>query len=81
MKEENCIEFCDAAGYSMAGVEFGRECFCGYSLGASGTQASELDCNMPCTGNSDELCGAGGRLNVFTNGDSAPTVLATAGDL
>ena len=80
MAEEKCIEFCDAKGYSMAGLEFGQECYCGYSLGPSGTKASELDCNMPCSGNGDELCGAGGRLNVFSNGDAAPTVLPQAGD-
>lgn len=80
VSEEQCIAFCDGHGYPVAGVEYGRECYCGYSLGPSGTKQSELDCNMPCKGNPDELCGAGNRLNVFTNGDSAPTTLPQAGD-
>jgi hypothetical protein len=30
--------------------------------------AADTDCNMPCSGNSSEVCGAGNRLSVFTNG-------------
>lgn len=79
MSEEKCIEFCDGHGYPIAGVEYGAECYCGYSLGATGVQEPESDCNMACSGNTQELCGAGNRLNVFTNGGPVPTVLPQAG--
>jgi hypothetical protein len=65
---------------ALAGVEFGKECFCGYAIDSSSIKSPEADCSMTCTGNGDEVCGAGGRINVFTNGDSAPAILAAEGD-
>ncbi|EFQ30435.1 WSC domain-containing protein [Colletotrichum graminicola M1.001] len=64
----------------MAGVEYGRECYCGYLIDSASAMAPESDCSKPCAGNSDEVCGNGGRLNVFTNGDSGPTILSASGD-
>jgi hypothetical protein len=78
--QEKCIEFCDQAGYSVAGVEWGKECYCGYLLDSSAVKSPETDCSMTCTGNDAENCGNGGRINVFTNGDSAPAILAATGD-
>ncbi|GKT47811.1 WSC domain-containing protein [Colletotrichum spaethianum] len=80
MSQEKCIEFCDGKGYSFAGVEWGRECFCGYALPKSALKALEGDCSKPCTGNRDEVCGDGGRINIFWNGDAAPEILAQSGD-
>ncbi|WQF76496.1 Putative carbohydrate-binding WSC [Colletotrichum destructivum] len=80
MSQEKCIEFCDGKGYSVAGVEWGRECYCGYLLASSATKAPEEECSKPCEGNRDEVCGEGGRINVFTNGDAAPAILAASGD-
>ncbi|KAF9873174.1 hypothetical protein CkaCkLH20_09337 [Colletotrichum karsti] len=80
LSQETCIEFCDGKGYGLAGVEWGKECYCGYLLDSSALKSAETDCSMPCTGNKDEVCGNGGRINVFTNGDSAPAVLAASGD-
>ncbi|GKT44524.1 WSC domain-containing protein [Colletotrichum spaethianum] len=80
MSQEKCIAYCDGKGYSMAGVEWGRECYCGYLLDTSADKSPETDCSKPCAGNSDEVCGNGGRINVFTNGDAAPAILAASGD-
>ncbi|KAK2058615.1 WSC-domain-containing protein [Colletotrichum caudatum] len=80
MTQEKCIAYCNSKGYGMAGVEYGRECYCGYILDFASSMAPETDCSKPCAGNSDQVCGNGGRLNVFTNGDSGPTVLAASGD-
>ncbi|KZL85915.1 copper radical oxidase [Colletotrichum incanum] len=80
MSQEKCIAYCDGKGYSVAGVEWGRECYCGYLLDDSADKALETDCSKPCVGNNDEVCGNGGRINVFTNGDVAPAILAAHGD-
>ena len=79
LNEVKCIEFCDAQGYSWAGVEFGQECYCGYGLHPA-TQTADSDCDMPCVGSPDQVCGAGGRLNVFSNGSPEPTTAPSAGD-
>ncbi|KAK1976643.1 WSC domain-containing protein [Colletotrichum cereale] len=80
MSQEKCIAYCDGKGYSVAGVEWGRECYCGYLLDTAADKALETECSKPCAGNSDEVCGEGGRLNVFTNGDAAPAIVAASGD-
>ena len=69
MTVESCGAYC--AKYQYFGVEYGRECYCGNSLTAQ--TANSADCSFPCAGNSAELCGAGNRLNVYTNtGYQAP---------
>lgn len=30
-----------------------------------GLAADQTDCSMPCSGNSEEICGAGDRLSVY----------------
>ncbi|OLN89009.1 WSC domain-containing protein-like protein 5 [Colletotrichum chlorophyti] len=80
LTQEKCIAFCDQRGYSVAGVEWGKECYCGYAVPPTTGKAAETDCGKPCTGNGEEVCGNGGRINVFTNGDAAPSELQASGD-
>jgi hypothetical protein len=54
--------------YPLAGLEIGYECFCG-------GRPDEFDnvfrlrnadnCDMPCTGNQDEICGGVWALSVY----------------
>ncbi|KAK2017628.1 WSC domain-containing protein [Colletotrichum eremochloae] len=80
MSQEKCIAFCDGRGYSVAGVEWGRECFCGYAVPKTAFKAPEEQCSKPCAGKREEVCGEGGRINIFWNGDAAPGILAQSGD-
>ncbi|KAG9230010.1 WSC domain-containing protein [Amylocarpus encephaloides] len=68
MTIELCLSTC--YNYAYAGVEYGRECWCGNSLNTAnyGTQAlnvSDSQCNFQCPGNSTEYCGAGGRMSLY----------------
>lgn len=64
---EGCITSCIALGYSIAGVEYGSQCFCDNQIENSGTLAiAQTDCDLPCSGNSAETCGAGDRLNIYS---------------
>ncbi|KAI1438727.1 heme peroxidase [Xylaria sp. CBS 124048] len=76
---ESCASFCQA--YHYFGTEFGRECHCGNVLGASSNQTELSDCNMPCTGDPTEFCGASNRLNLYyantTVGPSQPSIVST----
>ena len=60
-----CIEAC--AGYTYAGLEYGKQCFCGNSIPSSAVpQANQLgSCNMPCAGNSSQYCGGGSQLSLY----------------
>ena len=61
--QETCVAACKSRGYRVAGVEYGRECWCGGSVPP--TKAPEGDCNMVCAGDQGELCGGSLRLGVF----------------
>jgi WSC domain-containing protein len=74
MSLENCATLCSS--YTMFGTEYAEECYCGNGILASAIREPVSDCNMPCTGNSSELCGAGNRLSLFfkVNTTTPPTV-------
>ncbi|KAF0320781.1 WSC domain-containing protein [Colletotrichum asianum] len=72
MTEESCVNFCQEHGFPVAGVEYSSECWCDYRIPAE--RRPETDCNMVCSGDSTEYCGAGNRLTVFSNGGTSPAV-------
>ncbi|VBB71455.1 Putative protein of unknown function [Podospora comata] len=81
MTAAKCAENC--ADYDFFGTQWSRECFCGSILPTE--QATASDCSMPCSGDDNELCGAGMRLNVYsfdkettTTSSSEPTSLPTS---
>ena len=62
-----CVSACQAAGFSLAGAEYGGECWCGNSFQNGGGPAPDgsSSCNMPCNGNSSEYCGGPNRLEAY----------------
>jgi len=38
---------------------------CDNVIHSPGARVGALDCNMHCTGNAAEICGAGDRINIF----------------
>ena len=73
MSNELCGQFCMELGYSMFGTEWSQQCFCGNYLESGSVKEPETDCNMQCSGNGKELCGAGNRLSVWNATTSAAT--------
>ncbi|KAL6354487.1 hypothetical protein LRP88_11824 [Fusarium phalaenopsidis] len=76
MTIDACLEKCWMFKY--AGVEYGRECWCGDTLnwegntGATpGKNVTMDDCNFKCPGNSLSFCGAGSRMNLYINNSTA----------
>jgi hypothetical protein len=63
-----CINYCGAKGFSMAGTEFGGQCFCGNELSSMSSKLDETSCNMPCEGDRTQTCGGGLALCVFKAG-------------
>ncbi|CCA72580.1 related to glyoxal oxidase precursor [Serendipita indica DSM 11827] len=62
----SCISQCSAAGYKVAGLQYGNECWCGNHLQNAAVKAtSEADCNMACPGDTTHACGGPNRLNVY----------------
>ncbi|KAF2433685.1 galactose oxidase [Tothia fuscella] len=67
---DSCITSCAQLGYSVAGMEYGVQCFCDNYIRNSGVLAAQdSECNMKCSGaaGEQELCGAGNRISVYSN--------------
>ncbi|KAJ7842084.1 WSC domain-containing protein, partial [Mycena leptocephala] len=67
---EKCIAFCDSKKLEYCGLEYGSECYGGNSLKATARNVTE--CNMKCSGNTGESCGAGNRIRVYMKSASPP---------
>ncbi|KAK3378435.1 hypothetical protein B0H63DRAFT_397603 [Podospora didyma] len=76
MTLESCAAFCSA--YTYFGTEYGRECYCGNSLGAGSVPAPVGDCSMTCAGNPLEYCGAGNRLELYQLGSGTSSVVSSS---
>ncbi|KAI0427654.1 WSC domain-containing protein [Xylaria sp. FL1042] len=68
MTVEKCISICSDKGFEYAGLEFKSQCFCGHGtpqdrLPTRGTQG---DCSLPCSGDSNQLCGGAAQVSVYT---------------
>jgi len=59
-----CRDAC--RGYTFAGVEFGEQCFCGNVPPLPPMLKPSSECNMPCSGDSSQICGGFARINIYT---------------
>ncbi|KAG8805415.1 hypothetical protein FRC17_005529, partial [Serendipita sp. 399] len=78
MTVQKCIDGCAAAGFSSAGVEFGRECFCDNVTFPPRQSEDMSECNKPCTGDASEICGGPDRILIYYN-DPVPSLETYAG--
>lgn len=68
MTVELCVQTCHAKGYSWAGVEYSRECYCnnaGVVNGGAVASGGDAECSMLCVGNKAEYCGGSSRVSVY----------------
>jgi WSC domain len=66
---ESCVASCVGLGYTVAGMEYSQQCFCGnYTVNGATLAPADTDCSMPCSGNSKEFCGAGNRMSIYSKG-------------
>ncbi|KAF9559523.1 WSC-domain-containing protein [Agrocybe pediades] len=72
MTIETCISFCSAGGFIFSGVEFGH---CDSTIQIPSQPAPASDCNMACSGNSQELCGGPVRMNIFQSNKPPPVIV------
>ena len=53
-------------GYTYAGMADGYECYCGNS--EDNLNGLSTDCNVPCSGDSNNICGGDDSLSVYKIG-------------
>ncbi|KAK9780159.1 putative WSC domain-containing protein [Seiridium cardinale] len=65
-----CLDACKNANYQFAGLEYGRECWCGATRAQNLEDASDpscaMQCDMPCGGNNAQMCGGRGAISLYT---------------
>lgn len=67
----SCVQFCNDRGFRYAGVEYGKECFCGNSIAPGRLPDAAAgflgNCNFPCSGDPDQICGGYGQIGIYEN--------------
>jgi len=63
----SCVEYCNDAGFSMAGAEYSNQCYCGNSMTSGRAPVEGLmgACDMPCAGNSTQNCGGAAWISLY----------------
>lgn len=64
----NCLQACQAAGFSYCGEEYYSECYGSKTAPKTtlaGSDPLTAGCNYPCKGNSSESCGGSSRIIVY----------------
>ncbi|XP_062613310.1 LOW QUALITY PROTEIN: xylosyltransferase oxt-like [Saccostrea cucullata] len=61
-----CIDYCIQTGFRYAGLQYGRECWCGNSFGKHGTEGAS--CNQACPAKTSEMCGGYLTSSVYSTG-------------
>ncbi|OCF75909.1 hypothetical protein I204_03206 [Kwoniella mangroviensis CBS 8886] len=73
-----CQTFCSSKGYSLAGVSYGKQCFCGNSVDSTKRQSSETGCSYACTGDKTLKCGGFWYLNIYSSSGTISTTSAVS---
>ncbi|KAF8198768.1 hypothetical protein K438DRAFT_1583937, partial [Mycena galopus ATCC 62051] len=62
-----CMAYCAKLNYSMSGVEYGSECYCGnaWANGISPADIPASSCDMPCSGAPGIMCGGSWAIQVY----------------
>ena len=68
MTPEMCQRICFVDNdFTYSGVQYFHECFCGNVEPPTTKLRTRSECDAPCAGNSDKMCGGSWRMNVYKN--------------
>jgi len=70
---ESCLDMCQQHGFVLGGVENGNQCYCSSMVGLGSVPVS-TGCNLPCQGNTSELCGGHNFLNLYSQHYNPPPI-------
>ncbi|KAH0287144.1 WSC domain-containing protein, partial [Aureobasidium sp. EXF-3399] len=65
MTVQKCGDFCISKGFSMFGLEYASECYCGNARASTSQLTTDSKCSMACKGNNAQLCGAGSLMVLY----------------
>ncbi|KAL2072787.1 hypothetical protein VTL71DRAFT_12130 [Oculimacula yallundae] len=79
MTLESCVGFCNSAGFSLAGLENGSECYCANAIQSDGATygvSGQTGCTYTCAGKSSQICGGSNVLSLYSKTAAAVPVAA-----
>lgn len=59
-----CMDICIEGGYTYSGTQYGHQCFCGGEDTDHLKHGESADCDMPCAGDENEMCGGRWCMSV-----------------
>ncbi|KAH8991415.1 WSC domain-containing protein [Lactarius hatsudake] len=62
---ESCVSACKSQSFTIAGLEYARECWCGNEVRIPGVPISQGACNQACIGDNTEVCGGPNALQLY----------------
>ena len=67
MTVETCVDYCSGKGFSIAGLEYSTQCYCGNTIATKGAPIPGVmgNCVMKCGGDSGEYCGGYGTISLY----------------
>lgn len=77
MTIEICQNACAKAGFTLAGLEYGGECYCDNAYHNGGVPVKD-GCTMSCNGDRTKICGGSNRLSVYKLTAIAPPRVPTS---
>ena len=65
--DRNTPEFCkdQCASYDFAGLQNGKDCWCGDDLPEISRKTSKSECNKDCPGDASKSCGGENRMQIY----------------
>ncbi|XP_022166764.1 uncharacterized protein LOC111031217 [Myzus persicae] len=65
---QRCLEICFRMGYLYFGNTYGSECWCGNQKPSKSSKVEDINCDSPCSGNSNQFCGGGWKMGIYSTG-------------
>jgi glucan endo-1,3-alpha-glucosidase len=58
-----CIASCQSKGYTYAGLQYGRQCYCSNTM--VNPKFGVTGCTTVCAGDKNQMCGGAYRMNIY----------------
>ncbi|KAI9449273.1 WSC domain-containing protein [Lactarius psammicola] len=62
---ESCVSTCQSQSFTIAGLEYAQECWCGNEIRSPGVPISQGACKQACIGDHTEVCGGPNALQLY----------------
>ncbi|KAK3301691.1 WSC domain-containing protein [Chaetomium strumarium] len=70
----DCEAYCTGLSFTLWGLEYSGECYCGDTLAQGSFPAFSTDCTMACAGDATTTCGGPNRLSLYGASAEPPAV-------